>query len=315
MKICVVANERHLGSDPEYDPPETLEAVANTIRDLNHTVWRLEADSNLYQALQSNPPDLVFNLAEGHTQAGRSRESLVPAICEMLRIPYTGPDLLTAAATLDKQVAKMLVLAVGVPVAPGGEYPGVNLNTLQYPVVVKPLQEGSSKGVTARSLCSNPTEALEHCNSLQGLYGRVLVEHYLPGREITVAIQGNTGHLQTLGMLEVKPVKHTHGEPWLYGKEEKGNSAELVRYCHHKFVPAELDSLARKAYTALGCRDWARIDFRLDAEGNPVFIEANPLPGLDPQEGDFVMAAGIPYQDLIQQCLGQALQRIFPGSR
>ncbi len=307
LKIALVANEKFPGSDPEYDPPETLEALRQAIAQHGHKCFLLEADPSLPQHLTTNRPDLVFNIAEGPITAGRNRESLVPALCDLLHIPYTGPDAWTATCTLDKQQARLLVSQSGVRVARGGLFGHVRIEGLPLPLVVKPAAEGSSKGITASSLCRSYTEARQQAILLSEQYGSVLVECYVAGQEHTVALVGNGESLRVLGSLEVQSTG-TDAE-WLYGREQKLDSEHLVRYLKHTDPDHRLAQAAKICFKTLGCRDWARLDFRLDQDGTPVFIEANPLPGLDPLGGDFVMASCTPYLDLIGQCLQASLAR------
>lgn len=305
MNIVLVVNTKYPGSDPEYDPPETIAAIQQAIQSHGHQCRVLEADQYLPSLLGT--PDLVFNIAEGSLTAGRSRESLVPALCDLLHVPYTGPDAVTAAVTLDKQMARLLVATAGIRVAEGGLFGQVRIDSIPLPIVVKPVAEGSSKGITASSLCLTYRAAREQAVILSEQYGQVLLERYVPGQEHTIALVGNGESLDVLGSLEVRT---TGSNPqWLYGREQKLDSARLVTYHQHSKVPARLARAAKTCFHALGCRDWARIDFRLDTDGTPVFIEANPLPGLDPLGGDFVMASGIPYPVLIGRCLDAALTR------
>src|SRR6266568_461792 len=175
----------------EWDDPSTIAAVEQALGPCG-SVIRLEADQFFPQELALARPDLVFNMAEG--LHGQSREALVPAICEYLNIPYTGSDPLTLALSLHKGRTKETLAYRGVPTAPFTciETPGqIERMALTYPVFVKPVAEGSGKGVFASNLCANVAALRERARFLLERYAEpVLVETYLPGPEFTVAILG-----------------------------------------------------------------------------------------------------------------------------
>src|SRR5213596_3038838 len=176
----------------EWDDASTITAVEQALG-LFGSVVRLEADAFFPQKLSLARPDIVFNMAEG--KSGLSRESHVPAICEYLNIPYTGSDPLTLALSLHKGRTKEILAYRGVPTAPFAcveTQAELERLRLPFPVFVKPVAEGSGKGVFSNNLCDTPARLRERALFLLERYAEpVLVETYLPGPEFTVAILGN----------------------------------------------------------------------------------------------------------------------------
>jgi D-alanine-D-alanine ligase len=299
----------------ECDKPETIAAIEQAIRALGVSVTPLPFDQRLPWRLEEGRFDFVFNIAEG--QGRRCREAVPAAVCELMEIPYTGSDPVTLGLTLDKWLARRIV-SPEVPVAMGVVIDACMnesaLERLAYPAIVKPNDEGSSKGIRAGCLVSNATEAVDRSRSLLESYGgSVLVEEFLPGVEITVGIAGNGKGARLLGMMEIAP--KNFAEPFVYSVEVKRDWRNRVSY----HVPPrlgeearqEIERLALTAYHLLGCRDIARIDFRCDASGRPHFLECNPLPGLDPENSDIVLLSRnqISYDRLVQGILLAAAER------
>jgi D-alanine-D-alanine ligase len=299
----------------EYDRPEVAAAIARALVGLGLDVTTVAADRDLARRLEDGCYDFVFNIAEG---TGRRCRAAVPAaICELLRIPYTGSDPLTLAATLDKWLARRIV-SPDVPVAPAvlidtpADEPA--LAVVPYPAIVKPNDEGSSKGIRADALVDDARAALARVQSLRAVYGcPVLVEAFLPGVEVTVAVVGNGGGARVLGMMEIEPVDAA--VPFVYSVDIKRDWRRRVRYHVPPRLAAttliDLEHCALTAYRLLGCRDIARLDFRLDAQGTPRFLECNPLPGLDPDNSDIVMLAAPSrsYSALVQHIFLTAAER------
>jgi D-alanine-D-alanine ligase len=315
----------------EFDKPETVAALADVLRGEGHDVVLLGDGRDLLVRLLDDRPDLVWNLAEGEG-VGRCREARVPAVLEMLGIPYTGSDPLTLAATLDKSVARTLVDRV-VPV-PEGEaiLPGTSGRDLiarlaagdlgRGPWIVKPAFEGSSKGIRNRSLVETPDEAASLFEELVRDYEQpILIEEFIDGDEVTVGLVGNSPDLRVLGSMRVRP--RAAGSRFIYSLEVKRDWVERVEYETPPRMPTEViervQVAARIAYATLGCRDLARIDFRV-RDGVPYFLEANPLPGLAPVSSDLVILAkgfGVTHVELIRRILHAALKRhrLMGGTR
>jgi D-alanine-D-alanine ligase len=327
--------------DEEFDSPTTVEAIAVELGRLGHEVVKLGDGPALLRRLLDDPPEFVFNFAEGHG-VGRSREARVPAVLEMLGIPYTGSDPLTLAVTLDKDCAKRLVASAG-GVVPGGVtiYPGEELQfancrgstdapsarpadssicnlqfaicNLQFPVIVKPAWEGSSKGIRGKCVVDTPEEMFAAVTAqLRDYRQPIMAEEYIAGEELTVGILGNDPP-RAIGVMSVTP--RQPDKRFVYSLEVKRDFRRLVHYeCPAKLPPARLKAVeeaALKAYRALGCRDVARVDFRL-RDGIPYFLEVNPLPGLNPESSDLVILAGLAglsYHQLIAGIVDAARRR------
>jgi len=301
----------------EYDSEATVGHLCDALASLGHEVTRLGAGPGLIDALRDNRPDIVFNIAEG--EGGRCREAHVPALLEMLGIPYLGSDPLTLCVTLDKAVAKRLVSSEGFP-TPGfctfRSADEVDGRGLAFPVIVKPAFEGSSKGVRLASRAATVAEARDMVAFVTGTYlQEAIVEEFVAGPEVTVGLVGN-GTPRVVGVMEIYP-KTVPREEFVYSLEVKRDWENLVEYrCPPLFSPeivAEIERCATGIYRLLGCRDFSRIDFRLDGNLVPQFIECNPLPGLSPGYGDLPIMAekmGTPYVELIAEILAHAVSRL-----
>jgi D-alanine-D-alanine ligase len=299
----------------EFDAEDTIAALEATIRDLGHDVERIGRGRELARRLVAGERwDIVFNFAEG--VRGRSREAQVPALCELFDQPYTFADPLTCAITLDKGVAKRVVRDSGLATAPFevvAAAADAEHVALEPPLFVKPIAEGSSKGVTARSLVRDLSQLREVCGDLITAFRQpVLVESYLPGREFTVGVLGNGGSMRVVGVMEVSFT--AAAEVAAYTALNKDEYLERVAYrlVAEEPLASRARALALGVYAALGCRDAARIDLRCAADGTPCFLEANPLPGMNPVRSDLpIMArlAGVPFASLMGSILEEAALR------
>jgi D-alanine-D-alanine ligase len=307
----------------EFDSPATIEAIAAVLRSLGHDVVKLGDGRELLARLLAEPVDFVFNFAEGHG-VSRSREARVPAVLEMLGIPYTGSDPLTLAVTLDKDVARRLVASAGVAVPRGfvihpHEDPRQALQdqtandglTFPFPAIIKPAWEGSSKGIRNKSFVSGPEELLEVVDTLRRQQRQpVLVEDFIEGDEVTVGMIGNDPPT-IVGIMRVVPVQPT--DHFVYSLEVKRDFRRQVRYeCPAPLpgpVTTAIESAARTAWRILGCRDVSRIDFRL-RNSRPYFLEVNPLPGLHPEDSDLVIMGS-----LIDWSHGRLVRTIFESAQ
>jgi D-alanine-D-alanine ligase len=306
----------------EFDSPSTIEAIAAVLRDLGHEVEWLGDGRGLLQRLLADPPDFVFNMAEGQG-ISRSREARVPAVLEMLGIPYTGSDPLTLAVTLDKDCAKRLVQAAGVAVPRGvvvdpqssafDPRSSIFDSELTYPLIVKPAWEGSSKGIRSKSVVESADELLETIESLQQDHCQpILIEEFVDGDELTVGILGNDPP-EILGIMRVMP--RQDASRFIYSLDVKRDFLRQVKYECPAQVHSDCLEAVRQAtltvYQSLGCRDVARVDFRLK-EDIPYFLEVNPLPGLNPESSDLVIMArlcGWSHEKLIETIFQSALRR------
>lgn len=309
----------------EFDGPHTIEAIANVLRELGHRVVLLGDGREFLEKVLADPPDFVFNFAEG-LGISRSREARVPAVLEMLGIPFTGSDPLTMAVTLDKGLAKQIVAGEGVPVPWGAQVmPGQSLDELWYhppyaastrqlrfPLIVKPAWEGSSKGIRNKCLVKSPGELNDVVRSISQDHRQpLLIEEFIPGDELTVGMIGNPPEI--LGVMRIRPREPVEG--FIYSLEVKRDYRRQVIYDCPAQIPATTMAAVRDQATTvfrvLGCRDVARIDFRV-RDGVPYFLEVNPLPGLNPDDSDLVIMAGLvdwSYRRLIEAILNAALSR------
>lgn len=299
----------------EYESQETVEGIIAALEQLGHEVTPLPYNSSLPRKLEDLRPDLVFNIAEGWS--GRNRESLVPALLEFYNLPYTGSDPLTLGLTLDKCLCKQVANAAGIPTAKGVLVHNPDdhrLRQLEYPVFIKPNAEGSSKGIRNWSRVNGPSELREKLTWLLNNYQQpALVEEFLPGREFTIALIGNNNPC-LLPVMEILPGDRCPQDShFVYSFETK--SGNLERFSCPAIIEAplldEIKQMALQVFRALECRDMARVDIRLDREGNPRFLEVNPLPGLSAVSLLTLQAqaAGMSFTALIEAILSAAIER------
>jgi D-alanine-D-alanine ligase len=317
VKPSATAETVQEDSEAEYDSPNTLQAIREAIASWGHEVIDLEATAELPTVLSSTPLDIVFNIAEGFK--GRNRESQVPAMLELLDIPYTGSDPATLSIALDKALAKKIVRQAGILtpnfqlMVTGKER--LNKEFTSFPLIVKPVAEGSSKGVVTKSVCYSEAELRDVVKEINGKYQQpALIEEYIGGREFTVGLLGER-RPRVLPPMEIVFLDKAEKNP-VYSFQHKLDWTDRIRYdAPAKIEPSLLEKLrtaARNSFMALGCRDVARIDFRMDDKGRIYFIECNPLPGLTPGWSDLVLiaqGAGMDYRTLIGEIMAPAIRR------
>jgi len=321
--------ETHEEDDPpldllaECDSDETIEAIGRALGE-RHEIVPIEADEEAYLHLKKLRPDLVFNIAEG--LVGPNRESHIPSICEMLGIPYTGSDPLTLGICLDKSRAKEILAYHKIPtpafwVVENGS--GVSLR-VKLPAIVKPLHEGSSKGIMDNSVVMSRQELKARVREIQSLYTEpVIIEQFLTGREFTVGVLGNPPNLEILPIVEIdhsqlppgaNPV-YSYEAKWVWDQPEK--PLEIFR-CPAEISPDlknRIEDIIRKTVEVLRIRDWSRIDIRLDERGEPNVLEVNPLPGVLPNPEDnsclpkAARTAGYSYSALLHRVVDEAATR------
>jgi D-alanine-D-alanine ligase len=305
-------------AEAEYDAPETIEAIREALESYGHQVIPFEATAELPRQLMQTPVDLVFNIAEG--VAGRNREAAVPALCELMGIPYTGSDAATLSIALDKALSKRVLMQHGILTA---EFQVMETGRerlspkLKFPLIVKPNQEGSSKGVSASASVVDDEEALRAIvrELIERYRQPALIEAYIPGREFTVGLLGDR-RPRVLPPMEIL-FKDKNNERPVYDFQIKQEWEKHVSYqCPANLTPAELKAIervCRETFDALDCRDVARVDLRLTPKGEFYVIEVNPLPGLTPGYSDLCLiasAAGIEYRTLIGDILEGGLKRL-----
>lgn len=309
-----------LGGQITAETQKTVDAqiAARTQGRREHRAGRGKASQN-HSASISRPWDLVFNIAEG--LRGFGREAQVPAVLEAFDIPYTFSDPLVSALTLHKGMTKRVLRDLGVPTTPFVEVASpddLGAVDLPFPLFVKPLAEGTAKGIDGQSKVHNRAELERACRRiLEEFQQPALVEPYLGGREFTVGILGTGPEAQAIGTLEVRLM--AGAEPHSYTYLNKERCEEL---CQFPSAPPEwaqrAEPIALAAWRGLGCRDGGRVDLRADLEGTLYVMELNPLPGLHPTHSDLPMIAtaeGMPYPELIRRILDSALRRVRPDMR
>ncbi|MDA8086238.1 MAG: ATP-grasp domain-containing protein [Nitrospiraceae bacterium] len=305
----------------EFDSEETISALYQSIKDLGHEACRIGHIYELTRRLALGERwDLVFNVAEG--LYGRSREAQVPALLEAFNIPYTLSDPLTLALALDKAMTKRIFRENGIPtpdffvissieeaakLQEGAKAP------VPFPLFVKPVSEGTGKGITSSSIVHNLAELKNQARRLIAKYNQpVLAEAFLPGREFTVGVTGTGARARAAGVLEVKLLKGA--EPGVYSYANKELCEERVKYTliKNKKLAEEATELALKAYRSLECRDAGRVDIKAGEDGRFYVLEVNPLAGLHPTHSDLPILcqqAGMGYSELIRSILDSALER------
>lgn len=321
----------------DLDSERTVNALVNAIRQGGHECEFLEGDVTLFDTVRKYKPDICFNICEGHF--GDAREAQVPALLEMLRIPYTGSKVLTLALTLDKPMTKRILTYHDLPTPPFQSFERVDeplSPDMEFPLFVKPSREGTGMGVSAKSIVHNEEELREQIAYILGRYKQTaLVEKYIEGREVTVGLVGNLigpasrrlpededspriqAGLRFFPPLEVdlQPYQETDT---VYSGRLKVDLADQLNY----LVPAplepemvaELNWLTAAVFRVTGALDVSRVDFRLDAHNHwkPYILEINPLPGLSPGISDLVMEAeadGVSHTELVNMILETALRR------
>ena len=294
----------------EFDSEETIAALEGALRNAGHDVVRLGWGPPMFDSVISTRLDGVFNFAEGI--GGRGRESQVPALLEMLGIPCSGSDALAIGLTLDKALAKLVAKAHGIPTAPwvvlSAEEkhrlePVLHTASLEFPLFAKPAAEGSSMGITTRSLCRDEDELRVAVESLLK-YGPVLVEEYLPGDEFTVGVIDG----RAIGVMQVVP-RH-ESDDFIYSLDVKRDYLNRVEY--RLVERPDVASVAVDVWRAFELRDVARVDVRCDRSGVQNFVEVNPLPGLHPVNSDLVILArhlGWSYDSLVGRIIASAERR------
>ena len=307
----------------EFDRDDTIDAIERALIGQGHQTSRIGNIQQLIGRLAGGDRwDLVFNIAEGLCGAGR--EAQVPAILDAYAIPYTFSDPLVMSLTLHKAMTKRVIRDAGIPTSDFTlveEIADLAAVNFPPPFFVKPVAEGTGKGVSTASIVRHQKDLAAACRKLISTYRQpVLVEPYLPGREFTVGIIGSGADAAALGTIEVHLL--ASAEPGVYSYVNKENCEERVQYRLVRPEDAapvkEAETIALRAWRVLGCRDAGRIDLRCDAQGGVQFMEVNPLAGLHPEHSDLPIICdrlGIPYVELIERIVASAAQRICPADQ
>jgi len=299
----------------EFDRPDTIEAIENALRRLGHQTDRIGHIRHLVGRLAKGDRwDFVFNITEG--LRGYGRESQVPGLLEAYDIPYSFSDPLVNALTLHKAMTKSVLRDARVPTT---KFALVETERdiakvdLPFPLFVKPVAEGTAKGIDPESKVTTFEQLDRVCRRLLATFHQpALVEPYLPGREFTTGIWGTGDDAEVIATLEVELL--AGAEPNAYTYVNKERCEELCRYTLADATwSAKSAELSLAAWRALGCRDAGRIDLRADAAGRLQVMEVNTLPGLHPEHSDLPIlctAVGVSYQELIRRVMDSALKRL-----
>ena len=335
MKIAFLYNVRHAYPDPndprtqletDFDDPATVKVIIKYLKGCGYDVLPIEADQKAYLKLSRNAKqiDLAFNYSEGI--CGRDREAHLPAILEMLQIPYTGSPPLTQAIVLNKAKTKEMLLANNIPTLPFQVFTAPDLRLkrgLKFPLIVKPIGQGSSAGIVNKSVVHDEAHLRYQVQWIRDTFGQpALVEPFIAGREFSIAMLGNPPTL--LPIIEPNhkalPANYTPIDSlevkWYF---EEGRAGEDYLMC-----PADLDKplkskvsrICHKVWEVLGILDWCRIDIRCDLQSNPYVLEVNSPAGMLPPEisktSYFPLAARtarLTYSDLLQAIVRAACKR------
>ena len=323
IRVGFTYNIKREDGDPEnddqaeWDPPETIIAISSALARQGHVVVHLEATPDLPRVLAEADVDLIFNIAEG--VEGRNREAQVPALCELLGIPYTGSDSATLAIALDKALCKKVLMQHDIltPKFQVMETGRERLSSdLSFPLIVKPNAEGSSKGIANANVVDNLDELRTAVRSILDRYRQpAIIEEYISGREFTVGLLGGK-RARVLPPMEIRFIDPSIKRP-VYDFVVKQEWKKHVYYeCPAKLTDAErknIEKVARDTFWALDCRDVARVDLRMDDEGRIYVLEVNPLAGLTPNYSDLVLiskAAGMDYDQLMGEIMMGGLRRL-----
>lgn len=353
MHVALLANLKKNaptwpGMSPDHwddlDSEETIEGISQALAQRGHRVTFLEGNVTLYDKLRQVKPDICFNICEGHF--GDGREAQVPALLEMLQIPYTGSRVLTLALALDKPMTKRVLAYHSLPTPPFQTFERINEPIdpdLKFPLFVKPSREGTGMGVSADSIVQNEAQLRTQLQRIFERYQQAaLVERYIEGREVTVGVVGNlTGPvarrmpededaarilrgLDFLPPLEVNMAEYPAEEAGIYTNRMKVELADQFHYlCPAPLSEAQIVDLnwyTAATFRVTDCLDVARVDFRLDASDNdqPYILEVNPLPGLHAGYSDLCLEAtayGWSYEELVNRILDEAIKRYGLNSK
>jgi D-alanine-D-alanine ligase len=295
----------------EFDKQETVDAIDGALRNMGFETEPVGNSFQLIEALSSGKRwDLVFNIAEG--LYGDGRESVVPAILDQYRIPYVFSGPVIMGVSLNKYLTRLIVASAGVPVSPGmliTKVDEVKKCKLQYPLFIKPVSEGTGKGITGKSLLKKESDLTEMVEWILKRFDQAaLVEEYLPGREFTVGVIGTGEEALAIGGMEIECADNLP-----YSVEFKENYQQFCKYIPMKNdFEEESKTVALNVWKALGGVDAGRVDVKADRNGRICFMEVNPLAGLHPVHSDLPILsrmAGIEYQTLMEMIINAALKR------
>ncbi len=316
--------EKAVDTYAEWDTWETINSIKNALATY-HDVELVEANEFAFEKFKEIRPDIVFNIAEGLKCI--SREAQIPAMLDMLRIPYTGSDPLALATCLDKARTKEILTYHGIANPKfilADKIDRINGHKLNFPLIVKPYSEGSGKGIFSTSYVKDDLELEREVGRVLSEYDQpALIEEFLPGREFTVAVLGNDDEAEVLPIVEINyndfpddfiPI-YSFEAKWILDTKENPLDVFTCPAIISKDLEFQIKRTVLRAYKTLRCKDWSRIDVRLDSNNIPNIIEINPIPGILPNPEDnscFPKAArtiGLSYDDMVNKVLYVAAKR------
>lgn len=304
----------------ELDKPETIDSIAAAIRSAGHTAEKIGGLQPLMsKLLKGKRWDLVFNIAEG--LYGLARESTIPCLLDAYKIPYVFSDSVTLATCLHKGFTKRIIHELNIPTAPFGVISNINEldlvlqknKRLVFPLFIKPVAEGTGKGINAKSIIHDIGTLKKTCTRLIRTFKQpVLIETYLPGREFTVGMIGTGENARVLGAMEIH--FNAQAKNNIYSFDNKATYEDKIEYTllKEKSLLKKIEAVCLASWRGLNCRDAGRIDIRCDQKGQPNFIEVNPLAGLHPVDSDLIILCrmlDVPHERLIQMILASAIKR------
>ncbi|MBU0503866.1 MAG: ATP-grasp domain-containing protein [Candidatus Omnitrophota bacterium] len=302
-------------ANAEFDHPSTINVIASAIKSQGFKVKKIGNVDLLMENLDKLDVDIVFNISEG--LIGRNRESQVPILLEMRDIPFVGADALSLGVSLDKIMAKKIFMAEGIPtpkffeVKPGDSL--INMDHLKFPLIVKPRFEGSSKGLSEASRVSNPEELKKQVEHIVVTYKQpALVEEFIRGEEFTVALIGNDPvEVMPIVQIKIEGKLNLDDKFYTFGHIKSDALEYVCPDAINEKLKKRIEDLALKTYNAIECRDFGRVDFRVDEKGNVYVLEINPLPSLSSEDVFMVIAKriGISYDEIIGRILKTAIKR------
>jgi len=335
MNIVFTFNVRHVKpslknkksiEEAEFDTPETIRGIARSLKKLGHRVFLIEADENSYLKFKKlkSKIDLVFNIAEGIS--GSDREAQIPAMLEMLKIPYIGSKPLTQAICLNKALTKKILILHHVPTPKFQLFKIGNeklKKDLKFPLIIKPNYEGSSKGIFQNSFVKTEKELRKKIKEVIKNFNQpALVEEFLEGREFTVGLIENNP-VEILPPVELNfselPQKFipmdSYEVKWLVDNPKNKIKTVICPAEIKKNLWRKIKEICLKTKEVLEILDWCRIDLRLDKKGNPNVLEINQIPGIipDPKENScFPLAArvaGYSFEEMLDKIIKAACRR------
>lgn len=336
ITVAFLYNVRHVYPDPkvlrtqleaDFDDPKTIRLIVKHLKQCGFTVIPIEADENAYLKLKANKRkiDIVLNYSEGIH--GLDREAHLAAALEMLQIPYTGSPPLSQALMLNKAKTKEILIANNIPTASFQLVHDENdpiKKSLHYPLIVKPVSEGSGAGITNKSVVHNETQLRAQIQWIHKIFKKepVIVEPFLAGPEFSVAMIGNPPVILPLispnhSLLPkgINPIDSLEVK-WIFEEEISNSNYLMCPPPIKKSLKRKIEKICLNTWKALQIRDLCRIDIRCDLKGSPYVLEVNSPPGLMPPEVSttsyFPLAArtaGIDYNEMLKLIIKSALKR------